>query len=133
MTITKTVVKTKFECLYESDDESEATDESDNESKENAVCEATVCVESAEGAPTTQTKTIFFVDYKTEQFKNQSIEDQKDQLGEYIYRIIATTHPEKAGAYTGSLLDLEVDHLIYIIETPSEMNEMLIRLVEANI
>ena len=154
----KTVAKTKFDCLYESDDESEATDESVttdkseatdesvttdksvNESAPNTEClestPNTVCLESApntvclEGAPQ---NTIFFVDYKTEEFRNQSIDEQKDQLGEYIYRIISTTHPEKAGAYTGSLLDLEVDHLIYIIETPSEMNEMLIRLVEANI
>ena len=117
----KIVAKTKFDCLYESDDdESEATDKSEAN---------TVCAPNTEGEP----NAIFFVDYKTEEFRNQSIEHQKDQLGEYIYSIIATTHPEKAGAYTGSLLDLEVDHLIYIIETPSEMNEMLIRLVEANI
>lgn len=113
----QSVAKTKFDCLYDSsDDESEATDKS-------------------ESAPTTESapNSTFFVDYTTEQFKNQPIEDQKDQLGEYIYRIIVTTHPEKAGKYTGCLLDLEVDHLIYIIETPSEMNEMLIRLVESNI
>jgi len=135
--VAKTVAKTKFDCLYDSDDdESEATTFGESEATDESVTETEVCVERApntEGAPNTEANSIFFVDYKTEDFRNQSIENQKDQLGEYIYRIIATTHPEKAGAYTGCLLDLEVDHLIYIIETPSEMNEMLIRLVEANI
>jgi hypothetical protein len=161
--VAKTVAKTKFDCLYDSDDdeseettfgeseattfgeseattfgeseattfgESEATTFGESDAIDKSVTETEVCVESA---PNTEANSIFFVDYKTEEFRNQSIEDQKDQLGEYIYRIIATTHPEKAGAYTGCLLDLEVDHLIYIIETPSEMNEMLIRLVESNI
>jgi hypothetical protein len=137
--VAKTVAKTKFDCLYDSDDdeseettlgESDATTLGESDAIDKSVTETEVCVESA---PNTEANSIFFVDYKTEEFRNQSIEDQKDQLGEYIYRIIATTYPEKAGAYTGCLLDLEVDHLIYIIETPSEMNEMLIRLVETNI
>jgi hypothetical protein len=150
---TTTVAKTKFDCLYESDDEndsciSKATAEgvskattAEGVSKATTaegVSKATTAegvskATTAEGVTQGESNFILYVDYTTEQFRNQPIEDQKNQLGEYIYTIILTTHPQKAGAYTGSLLDLEVDHLISIIETPSKMNEMLVLLIEANI
>jgi hypothetical protein len=57
----------------------------------------------------------------------------KDQLFECLYRIIAITHPEKARAYTSVLHDWEDDDLYYLIKSQSDINEMIVKLVKANI
>ena len=43
-------------------------------------------------------------------------QDQKQMLGERLYPLIATMHPDEAGKITGMLLEIDNSELLHMLE-----------------
>ena len=61
---------------------------------------------------------------------------QKQMLGEHLYRIVDMIHPEYASKITGMFLEMDINEIIHLLETPpvlySKMNEAIALLQENN-
>jgi hypothetical protein len=61
---------------------------------------------------------------------------QKQILGEHLYRIVDMIHPEYASKITGMFLEMDINEIIHLLETPpvlySKMNEAIALLQENN-
>ena len=56
---------------------------------------------------------------------------QKNILGEQLYKLISATNPSQAGKITGMLLELDTSEVLHLIDTPAALTDKVSEAIEA--
>ena len=56
---------------------------------------------------------------------------QKNILGEQLYKLIFATNPSQAGKITGMLLELDTSEVLHLIDTPAALTDKVSEAIEA--
>jgi len=58
-------------------------------------------------------------------------QQQKNILGEQLYKLISATNPSQAGKITGMLLELDTSEVLHLIDTPAALTDKVSEAIEA--